>query len=88
MDFSIPAEQLVMRDRVRQFVEEELNPIITNGDCANVFTTIAVTDEDKGARGGFTAFIIENDFPGFSVGPPDKKNGQAVLHGNGQPDRR
>ena len=27
MDFSIPAEQLVMRDRVRQFVEEELNPI-------------------------------------------------------------
>jgi hypothetical protein len=27
MDFSIPAEQLVMHDRVRQFVEEELNPI-------------------------------------------------------------
>ena len=27
MDFSIPAEQLVMRDRVKQFVEEELNPI-------------------------------------------------------------
>jgi acyl-CoA dehydrogenase len=61
---------------------------ITNGDCANVFTTIAVTDEDKRARGGFTAFIIEKDFAGLSVGPPDKKNGQAVLHGNGRPDCR
>jgi acyl-CoA dehydrogenase len=61
---------------------------ITNGDCANVFTTIAVTDEDKRARGGFTAFIIEKDFPGFSVGPADKKNGQAVLYGNGRPDCR
>jgi acyl-CoA dehydrogenase len=61
---------------------------ITNGDCANVFTTIAVTDADKRARGGFTAFIIEKDFAGLSVGPPDKKNGQAVLHGNGRPDCR
>jgi len=33
---------------------------ITNGDCANVITTIAVTDEDKGARGGVTAFIVED----------------------------
>ena len=55
---------------------------ITNGDCANVFTTIAVTDEAKRARGGFTAFIIENDFPGFSVGPPDKKMGLKGSHTN------
>ncbi len=61
---------------------------ITNGDCANVFTTLAVTDADKRARGGFTAFIIEKDFAGLSVGPPDKKNGQTVLHGNGRPDCR
>jgi len=55
---------------------------ITNGDCANVITTIAVTDEDKRARGGFTAFIIENDFAGFSVGPPDKKMGLKGSHTN------
>ena len=55
---------------------------ITNGDCANVFTTIAVTDEDKRAKGGFSAFIIENDFPGFSVGPPDKKMGLKGSHTN------
>jgi acyl-CoA dehydrogenase len=61
---------------------------ITNGDCANVFTTLAVTDADKRARGGFTAFIVEKDFAGLSVGPADKKNGQAVLYGNGRPDCR
>ena len=55
---------------------------ITNGDCANVITTIAVTDEDKGARGGVTAFIVENDFPGLSVGPPDKKMGLSGSHTN------
>ncbi len=55
---------------------------ITNGDCANVITTIAVTDEDKGARGGVTAFIVESDFPGFSVGPPDKKMGLKGSHTN------
>jgi acyl-CoA dehydrogenase len=55
---------------------------ITNGDCANVITTIAVTDEDKRARGGFTAFIIEADFAGFSVGPPDKKMGLKGSHTN------
>jgi acyl-CoA dehydrogenase len=52
------------------------------GDCANVITTIAVTDEDKRARGGFTAFIIETDFAGFFVGPPDKKMGLKGSHTN------
>ena len=55
---------------------------ITNGDCANVITTLAVTDEYKGARGGVSAFIVENDFPGFSVGPPDNKMGLNGSHTN------
>jgi len=55
---------------------------ITNGDCAGVITTIAVTDENKRARGGFTAFIIEKDFPGLSVSPPDKKMGLKGSHTN------
>ena len=55
---------------------------ITNGDCADVITTIAVTDEEKRARGGFTAFIVENGFPGFSVGPPDNKMGIKGSHTN------
>jgi acyl-CoA dehydrogenase len=55
---------------------------ITNGDCAGVITTIAVTDENKRSRGGFTAFIIEKDFPGLSVSPPDKKMGLKGSHTN------
>jgi len=55
---------------------------ITNGDCASVFTTIAVTDEQKRARGGFSAFIIEKSFAGFNVGPPDHKMGLRGSHTN------
>jgi acyl-CoA dehydrogenase len=55
---------------------------ITNGDCAGVITTVAVTDEDKRARGGFSAFIIEKDFPGLSVSPPDRKMGLKGSHTN------
>jgi acyl-CoA dehydrogenase len=53
---------------------------ITNGDSANFFTTIVVTDEEKRARGGFTAIIIEKDTPGFFVGPPDDKMGIKGSH--------
>ncbi len=53
---------------------------ITNANCAHVFTTIAVTDEAKRARGGFTAFIIEKDMPGFAVGPADVKMGMKGSH--------
>lgn len=48
---------------------------ITNANRAHVFTTIAVNDEEKRARGGFTAFIVERGMPGFTVGPADKKMG-------------
>ena len=52
---------------------------ITNAGYADIFTTIAVTDEKKRTRGGFTAFIIERDMPGFTVGQPDRKMG---MHGS------
>ena len=48
---------------------------ITNAGLAHVFTTIAVTDEVKRARGGVTAFIVEKDMPGLSVGPANIKMG-------------
>lgn len=48
---------------------------ITNGDCADFFTVIVVTDEEKRARGGFTALIVERGSPGFSNGPADDKMG-------------
>ncbi len=65
-----------------QWILNGTKQFITNGDCAGVITTIAVTDEHKRARGGFTAFIIEKDFSGLTVGPPDKKMGLNGSHTN------
>jgi acyl-CoA dehydrogenase len=53
---------------------------ITNADSAQVFTTMAVTDEKKGARGGVTAFIMEKGMPGLTVGPADLKMGLRGSH--------
>jgi len=65
-----------------QWILNGTKQFITNGSCAGVITTIAVTDENKRARGGFTAFIIEKNFPGLSVGPPDRKMGLKGSHTN------
>ncbi|MFA8437851.1 acyl-CoA dehydrogenase family protein [Pueribacillus sp. YX66] len=51
---------------------------ITNGNIADVFTVMAVTNPDKGAK-GITSFIVEKDFPGFIVGNIEQKMG---LHGS------
>jgi len=53
---------------------------ITNADAAQLFTTIALTDEKKRARGGITAFIVEKGMPGFSLGPADIKMGLKGSH--------
>ena len=41
---------------------------ITNGSIADSIIVIAVTDPDAGAGAGVSAFIVERDTPGFSVG--------------------
>ncbi|HUI85482.1 MAG TPA: acyl-CoA dehydrogenase family protein [Candidatus Binatia bacterium] len=43
---------------------------ITNAHFADLFTVFAKVDGEK-----FTAFLIEKDFPGFSVGAEEKKMG-------------
>lgn len=48
---------------------------ITNAPVADVFTVFALTDKAKGAKGGITAFLVEKDFPGFTIGKKDKKMG-------------
>src|SRR5206468_9273008 len=39
---------------------------ISNAVCGHVFTVMASTDPDKGAK-GITSFIVEKDFPGFKL---------------------
>ena len=53
---------------------------ITNADAAQIFTTVAVTDEKKRAHGGVTTFIVERGTPGFSIGAADKKMGMKGSH--------
>lgn len=47
---------------------------ITNAGFAHVFVVFAMTDKKAGNR-GISAFIVERDFPGFSVGKHEKKMG-------------
>jgi alkylation response protein AidB-like acyl-CoA dehydrogenase len=47
---------------------------VTNGGWARYLVTTAVTDPDQGPN-GISAFILQNDFPGFIVGTKEKKLG-------------
>jgi butyryl-CoA dehydrogenase len=47
---------------------------ITNGGEADVYTTVALTNPEKGARGA-SCFIIEKGTPGFSFGKKETKMG-------------
>ena len=47
---------------------------ITNGGEAEIYTVIAMTNKNKGARGA-SAFIIEKDTPGLSFGKKENKLG-------------
>jgi acyl-CoA dehydrogenase len=50
---------------------------ITNAGLANVFTVMAITDPSKGIK-GISAFIVERNFKGFSIGRNELKMG---MHG-------
>lgn len=52
---------------------------ITNAVCGHIFTVMAVTDPDKGAK-GITSFIVEKSFPGFVLGTVERKMGLRGSH--------
>jgi acyl-CoA dehydrogenase len=49
---------------------------ITNAPLAGVFTVMARTDPEIRGAGGISAFIVDADNPGVTVGPKEKKMGQ------------
>ena len=51
---------------------------ITNGGKAGLYTVMAATDRAKGAK-GISAFLVEAETPGFTIGAPLHKLG---LHGS------
>lgn len=47
---------------------------ITNGDEAQIYTVVTITDRSRGPRGA-SLFVVEEGDPGFSCGPKEKKMG-------------
>jgi len=47
---------------------------ITNGGEADTYVIFAMTDKSQGNK-GISAFIVERDFPGFSIGKKELKMG-------------
>jgi acyl-CoA dehydrogenase len=52
---------------------------ITNATVADIFTVMAVTNPEKGAK-GITSFIVEKGMPGFKVGTVERKMGLRGSH--------
>ncbi|MCB1756268.1 MAG: acyl-CoA dehydrogenase family protein [Gammaproteobacteria bacterium] len=53
---------------------------ITNAPEAGIFTVMARTDPQKKGASGISAFIVERDTPGLSLGKPDRKMGHRGAH--------
>lgn len=48
---------------------------ITNGGRGNIYIVFAYTDREKGINGGMSAFLVERNLPGVSVGKHENKMG-------------
>jgi acyl-CoA dehydrogenase len=53
---------------------------ITNANKADLFTVMARTNPEIKGGGGVSAFLVERNLPGLSVGKPEKKMGQQGAH--------
>ena len=53
---------------------------ITNAPQAGLFTVFARTDPESTGASGVSAFLVEADAPGLTVGPKDRKMGQQGAH--------
>lgn len=62
------------------FVLNGNKSFITNGNIADVLVVFALTDPQKRAHGGITAFIVEKEWKGFRAGKPEKKMGIRGSH--------
>lgn len=58
------------------FVISGTKRFITNADVAGVFTVLARTGEPGSGSRGVSAFLVDRDTPGLTIGKPEKKLGQ------------
>ncbi len=62
------------------FIINGMKHFITNAPIADIFVVIAVTDPQKGARGGISAFVVERGAPGLSIGHVHNSMGMRGSH--------
>ncbi|HLY79673.1 MAG TPA: acyl-CoA dehydrogenase family protein, partial [Caulobacteraceae bacterium] len=62
------------------YVLNGMKRFITNANKAHLFTVMTRSDPDKKGAAGVTAFLVQRDLPGLSVGKPEKKMGQQGAH--------
>ena len=67
-------QKTIAEDKGDHWVLNGSKIFITNAGFANVFVVFAMTDKSLGTK-GISAFIVEQDFPGFKVGSHEKKMG-------------
>ncbi len=60
------------------YVLNGMKHFITTGDISHVFTILAVTDKEKG-RKGISAFVVDKDTPGFSIGKIQSSMGTDIC---------
>ena len=68
------AQQTMAVEEDDHYVLNGSKLFITNGSYAHVYIIFAMTDKSQGTK-GISAFIVEKDFTGFSVGKKEKKMG-------------
>jgi len=68
------AQQTKAEDKGKYWLLNGTKLFITNGGYADVYVIMAMTDKKKGNR-GISAFIVEKDFKGFSIGKTEDKMG-------------
>jgi len=68
------AMQTFAERRGEKYILNGSKRFITNGGLAQVNSIFAITDRSAGTR-GISSFIVQKDFPGFSVGRIEEKMG-------------
>jgi butyryl-CoA dehydrogenase len=68
------AQRTTARRDGDEYVLNGTKVFITNGGEADIYTTVALTDPTKGARGA-SCFVIEKGTPGFTFGKKENKMG-------------
>lgn len=68
------AQQTTARDEGDYYILNGSKIFITNAGYADVYIIMAMTDKSLGTR-GISAFIVEKEFEGFSVGKKEAKMG-------------